>query len=556
LATLVNSPLDSGVANMGNAGYKTFAKRALWDNYNLFAQRGYENEQILTKRGLVDRVPRAATEVNISLLLYANVESESEGERSESHDGEEIAEETGMDVEREGESMDEEENEDEEEGEGEEVDNISSHSDEVIERWDGIDYEAKFSSFEECLALLPVLGWSFMEGYWTDFPPSPFYGVERTVIVDLDHDVVTIDAEVHFPLNNLPPRFLDDWNPKDLADLTIPTPPPNEELIAEYASYSPTIIDCDSLIPEADSPRRAVQSAIMNDFWTQNFYHLRAGEFAPSEMAFKKMVFALIKLASWNQIELQRGPSDVKKWRWLNQSYELGERFRYIDPPSSDMYFVPGGLDSEVLIHLATHLVQDYKAAITRVVKFVQKSNKLKTTAMIISLGEVIVVTVDLTNDTSISVLHTNATDFRTGGFELLSAIISPPEPFWFRPLNSNLPADILEPIFEEFCKSNGTATDLISWRLTCKEFNKLAERKLIRLNNLNIINFGRSEEVKSRPQHTMHFVKNEAGICLPWYTYHFHESDGPNELRWRVLDRENQQWIGACGLILEGEDD
>jgi hypothetical protein len=54
---------------MGDAVYKNFAKRALFHNYNRFAQRGYENEQILTKRGLVDRVPRAATEVNISLLL-------------------------------------------------------------------------------------------------------------------------------------------------------------------------------------------------------------------------------------------------------------------------------------------------------------------------------------------------------------------------------------------------------------------------------------------------------------------------------------------------------
>jgi len=273
----------------------------------------------------------------------------------------------------------------------------------------------------------------------------------------------------------------------------------------------------------------------------------------PPTLAFKKFCFALIKLASWDQLELQSVQKCDKNWRLLDKSDESGETFRYVKPPLSDTYFVPGGSDGEVLVHLATHLHQDYKAAVTRVVKFVQNSGKVDVTAIIISLESAIVVKVNLNND-SIRVAHTTATSFYGhDGYQLLAAIILPPECYWFRPLNSTLPADILEPIFENFCKTDGTASDLSSWRLTCKEFNGLAERKLVRLNQMNVLNFCASR--KEIRESCKVFIKDEEGKCRVWRYSDFDDSGSSKSSKssiWRVLDREIQQPIGCCALILE----
>jgi hypothetical protein len=77
---------------------------------------------------------------------------------------------------------------------------------------------------------------------------------------------------------------------------------------------------------------------------------------------------------------------------------ENWEGLRYIKPPPSDIYSVPGGKYGEVLIFLAhpSSLSEDPKSAIGRVIKYAQTSHKQYLTACIFSIETVIFVDIAL----------------------------------------------------------------------------------------------------------------------------------------------------------------
>jgi hypothetical protein len=254
------------------------------------------------------------------------------------------------------------------------------------------------------------------------------------------------------------------------------------------------------------------------------------------------VAYALIKLASFDQIQLEPVPLN-RSIRLRDKWAEKGESLRHTTPPAADMYFVPGGPEGEVLILLAHwHIVDDPKSNIGRVIQFAQTSGKSCLTACIFSIETVIVVRIIIEGDkTFVRHTHPKEGSFWSMGQELLASVLSSSHIVSDYQLDSVLPSELIERIFQNLCQSSGTSIDILSWRLTCKAFNQLANLRTISLKSATICNLPTSDE------DILH-VRDQNGMFGTYRTGETAELG----LTWRPIDKETKEPIGLCVLNLE----
>jgi len=96
----------------------------------------------------------------------------------------------------------------------------------------------------------------------------------------------------------------------------------------------------------------------------------------------------------------------------------------------------------------------------------------------------------------------------------------------------------------------DGTPSDILAWRLTCKDFNQLAERKLIPLDRMKVLNFIGEGECQIGKVGKF-LVKDVKGKCMEWSAYNAYDPECDEESKWLVVDRETKQPIGCCILRL-----
>src|SRR5271156_1463526 len=102
-----------------------------------------------------------------------------------------------------------------------------------------------------------------IEGIWSDFNPEPLNrGNSQTFTIDLDHDIVIVNAFRHIPLKDLPadvnlwPRLA--YTERDIDGFYLSPPPiePDPQLVSFYHSLCPTIVDHDIFISNSNRTRR------------------------------------------------------------------------------------------------------------------------------------------------------------------------------------------------------------------------------------------------------------------------------------------------------------
>jgi hypothetical protein len=417
-------------------------------------------------------------------------------------------------------------------------------------RWENINYGETYNDTTRPSHILPAsideteyktLVTAAMESVedqkavWSDFPPEPNGTFHKTVIIDLDRNVLTVDSKKHFPLPKFPHDFLNKANGRRIKGIYLLPPKRDAALVALYNSCSPSIIPSKTLLPDSNRTRRTVASHLL-----KSFMHKHCGNIDFYLKEFRKIAYTCIKLASVDQIQLQ--PTEPLWGYWYKQ--ENWEGLRLIEPPPSDMYSVPGGKYGQVLIHLAHHSIsKDPKSAIGRVIDHAQSSGKSHVTACIFSLTTVIIVDIAIVGgETRVSHTIPAVGDFSKEGWggDLLASVLVPCTASYGASVDEILPRELIEQIFRHFCYSNGGEDDLLNWRLTCRAFNDLADRFTIPIKPCTMLNFptGRRNSV---------FLKDADGYFTDCTMGDF----DINPTIWEPFDRETKEPIGVCILKL-----
>jgi hypothetical protein len=377
-------------------------------------------------------------------------------------------------------------------------------------------------------------------GVWSNFPPQSSHPWRRTVIIDLDRNVLTVDGKKHFRLPKFPKSFLTKENgQRQLPNVYLPPPIPDPELVALYNSSSPSIIESKMLLPDSNRSRRIVVSYLIKDFLrryytNQNFY---MEECRPTDVPFQILAYACIKLASLDKILLKevKEPFSYPSYRYDDENWE---GLRYIKPPPSDMYTVPGGKYGEVLILLAHHSIsEDPESEIGRVIKYAQTSNRQYVTACIFSIETVIYVDVAL-ESTGPRVSHTLPSIgdmFEGWGRELLASALVPDAISYFDHI---LPQEIILQIFHYLCYSKPEIKDILNWRLTCRAFKDIVDRLTIPFEPAIILNF------PNRYRDAV-LVLDDSGYIDDYIVGDF----DIRPTKWKAYDRETGKPIGMCML-------
>jgi hypothetical protein len=420
---------------------------------------------------------------------------------------------------------------------------------ETAERWPDVDYDFSLSQEQQQeLELYSILSLIHQDGIWSDFPPVSGRDAEMAVVVDLDRDIVSQFVEnafewSHYPLRNVPETVF--MSRTDAIKLELPPPTLGQELSSLYDSYSPSVFDYTQLIPNSNHARRELMKKIIRRhchpyvlFGTEG--DVLEQEWRASNTAFRKAVQAIVLFSSWDLFQLIPIPRDERVSR-LDYS---GEKFTNLDDPNSDMYIFHDGLNNKIMLHISTHLEHDYKYAVGRVIKYAKKmATTGHFTACILSLAHIVVVKVDGEGD-KYNVSHTQPIPLfycpqHGDGLGLLISVLSSatrtaPGPY----LETALPREILDRIFQEYCFCDGMA-NILNWRLACKAFNQVADQWIISLAPLSVLNFS-APEIRPRLWYARDEVGN-LGVWGPWDIF-----DCKRKLRYRAINRQTGKAIGS----------
>jgi hypothetical protein len=378
------------------------------------------------------------------------------------------------------------------------------------------------------------------------------------VVVDLDRDIVSHLAEdafewSHYPLRNVPETvFMSRTGAKKLK---LPPPTLDQELSSLYDFYSPSVFDYTQLIPNSNQARRVLMKTIIKrhchplslfgTFENDVLEH----EWRASNTAFRKAVQAIVLFSSWDRFQLIPIPEDER----VPELDESGEKFTNVDDPNSDMFMFHDGPDNKIMIHIATHLEHDYKYAVGRVIKYAKEmATTGHLTACILSLSDIVVVKVEGEGG-QYSVSHTQPirlfTLWNEDGLGLLMSVLSSATRTAPRQhMDTALPLEILDCIFQEYCSSDGMA-DVLNWRLACKAFNQVADQWIIPLAPLSILNFS-ATEIGPRLWYARDEVGN-LGVWCPEALFGYER-----KLRYRAINRQTGKAIGNCTLEIYQESD
>jgi hypothetical protein len=336
------------------------------------------------------------------------------------------------------------------------------------------------------------------DGMWSVFPPHQSEYVACTIIVDLDRQIFTVNGTMHYDLYDIPPNWRND--PEDEAHLAsfnklVYHPPPLDDKYLDLWN-SITCETCQMAPPQRPTDiRLAIMDDMLSDFSDQYQYLLNefADQWGPSDIQFRSLVYAMVKLAS-NSFRFRM--CEDRLYSTFNPAYDRGDVLKGYKVPSTDMYYVHG--TGGVLIHLSSQLDLDYRRAICRIVKCAKKSGKQEMSACIISLYHVIVLNVTNENG-KVYVKHSPLTSLssRTGRKLLISALHRDSEETSFYTLEANLPADIIAEIFKHLFLLPGGVKILPSWRLVCKAFNSLARKHVLSLPGLTILDWADFDDYK-----------------------------------------------------------
>jgi hypothetical protein len=346
----------------------------------------------------------------------------------------------------------------------------------------------------------------------------------------------------HNPLRNVPETI--NLVPRTGAiKLKLPPPTLDQEFSSLYDSYSPSIFDYTQLIPNSNHARRVLMKPIINAHCDPFFLFGDAHEheWRASNTAFRKAVHATVLLSSWGQFRLI--PISLNERRHKKGNL-VGEKLTNVEDPNSDMYIFHDGADNKIMIHIATHLEHDYKYAVGRVIKYAKKmATTGHLTACILSLAHIVVVKVDGEGD-QYRVSHTQPIrlfpfDGNEDGLGLLISVLSSatrtaPGPY----LDTALPREILDRIFQEYCICDGMA-NVLNWRLACKTFNQVADQWIISLAPLSILNFSATEI----DPYSL-YARDEVGNLGVWRSWRFPRYE--RKLRYRAINRQTGKAIGS----------
>lgn len=388
------------------------------------------------------------------------------------------------------------------------------------------------------------------QGIWSEFPPHHGMYIAFTVVVDMDREVLTVDGDMHYDLFDIP----EDWRdlPEDKNTIKASRmkfayhpAPPDEELLKLYDSAK---IDVNDDVP-AQRPtdiRRAIMNDMIRNYMDTYRFPFREyqHEWGPLDIQFQRLVYALVKLASWNQFGFRH--LDEEEYYELDEEFDTGEFLQGCRVPAAETYCIPGGA-GEVLIHLNTHLDQDIRSAIGRVIKFTQESGKSYVSACIISLVHVITVHVVI-EDGKVVVKHTSPTPLnRPAGRDLLITTLYPVDTSChsdFYTVTANLPAEVIENIFKHLFLTPDGATTIPSWRLVCRAFDDLVRTRVLSLPNLTILDYADFNDHKR-----YHGVDGtgEVGIWTRGCLF----CVGKREYRWCATPRGEAKWASlGCGVL------
>lgn len=368
--------------------------------------------------------------------------------------------------------------------------------------------------------------------------------VAFTVVVDLDREVLTVNDDIHYDLFDIPENWRDDVDDEDVwrtSQMKFAYEPPetDPDLLALYDSSEITIDDTRRARRPTDI-RYAIMNEMMKNYMdTYRYPFLHFGhEWCPSDIQFRKLVYALVKLASWKQLGIQS--VHRSQWYALDEEHDLGDFLLGCQVPSSETYCVLGG-EGEVLIHLDT----DFKNGIGRVIQFAKECRKSRTTACIISLSHVMAVTVTI-NKEMVSVKHTSPISLNeTAGRDILIDALDTQDFLQsnFYSLSANLPVEIIAKIFECLCFIPGGIKTISAWRQVCKGFNNLAETHVVTLPDLTILDF------VGLDNHEMyHAVDSDGNVGIWTRSYPF--SGMKRELRWRAMPKGSPYASYGCGIL------
>lgn len=389
------------------------------------------------------------------------------------------------------------------------------------------------------------------EGIWSEFPPQLDMYVGFTVVVDIDRQLLTVNGDMHYDLFDIPeewrecpddPQVIEDSRTK----VSYRPSEPDEDLVEFYNAAHVEVIPTESVPrPTPNFPRVIMTDMIRNYLETfrfpfQEFQH----EWGPSDIQFQRLVYALVKLASWAQFGFRL--LDEEEIAELDEEYKWGDFLRDCHVPSSETYCVPGGL-GQVLIHLQSHLDEDFREGLGRVIKFLKETGQTSITACIISLVHVVVVEATLEKGT-VFVKHTTPTRLDSEfGPSLLIGALYPAQSantVDFYTIAANLPAEIIANIFHELCITPDGVDTIPSWRLACKAFNDIADRHVFSLPDLTIFDFAEFED------HRQYRAADINGTVNIWTRDSLYWG-GRREYRWYAVPLGETIWSSlGCGVF------
>ena len=334
------------------------------------------------------------------------------------------------------------------------------------------------------------------DGAWSEFPPEDDCMIEWIYTIDLDRDAFTVDWMAHFNMTHWPIDWEDHvvcdnkgrrcvptkLNKKFLVtDIFAEPPPIDEELIECYDELAPEIV-------EPPEPTNRFKVSLLLQLQreltclSEAPYDVVSKEWTIHDLQMQKFVYCVVKFSCWEAIEFHLEEPE-KGENWDRQIPGLLKSAEY---PRGTEYFVTAGSgDKQVLISLCTHLDNEevMKMAVAKVAQMVEEGEML--TACIMSLNDIVIVTVDQTNE-SMKVTHTKPLPLFGDDFEgrrSLIAIMSTPDIKVETIIGpaKDTSVDEVDRMFQSLALSHGGHTNEPDFGCACKDAANVVRERTIR---------------------------------------------------------------------------